>query len=246
MKRSVWVPVAVLALTGSVWLNWAGFGRATATPSRIVINVPQRRLYLYLNGKLFQDYPVAVGKSATPTPRGEFVITQKAIWGDGFGTRWMRFSAPWGIYGIHGTNKPWSVGTVASHGCVRMYNRDVEQVYALVSTGTPVDIVGVTPYTRLYRPLSVGAIGQDVVELQRELRLAKVYPGPLNGVYQETVKAAVSRFQLMVGLPNTGQATMDTIKRLQEYTRQTKPPGYLGTQAVVRVPEGMVSGDRTS
>ncbi|WP_053959702.1 L,D-transpeptidase family protein [Sulfobacillus thermosulfidooxidans] len=201
---------------------------AAKVPTKIVINVVQRKLYLYRNNKLFHVYPVAVGKPETPSPRGEFVVTQKAIWGDGFGTRWIRFSAPWGIYGIHGTNKPWSVGTVASHGCFRMYNHDVEQVYALISLGTPVIVEGITPYVKIRRTINPGQIGQDVVELQRLLRLAKVYSGPLNGVYTPEVKQAVERFQVMVHLPITGVASLETTQKLLDYTNQAgQKPGYL-------------------
>lgn len=197
-------------------------------PYRIVINVVERRLYLYHGNTLVHTYPVAVGRPATPTPRGEFVITQKAVWGDGFGTRWMRFSAPWGIYGIHGTNKPWSVGTVASHGCVRMYNRDVEQLYALVSVGTPVDIVGPTPYARIRRVLRPGAIGQDVIELQRQLRLAGTYGGRLDGVYTPAVAEAVRRFQEKLGRPATGEADLQTVEALAAATGQAgQPARYL-------------------
>ena len=46
-------------------------------------------------------------------------------WGGGFGTRWLGLNVPWGIYGIHGTNQPWSIGTQASAGCIRMFNRHV-------------------------------------------------------------------------------------------------------------------------
>lgn len=202
--------------------------KAASPNTRIVINVPEKTLFLYRNNHLFQKYPVAIGKPQTPSPRGQFVITQKAVWGDGFGTRWMRISVPWGIYGIHGTNKPWSVGTVASHGCFRMLNHDVEQVYALVSVGTPVDVVGNQPFTTIKRPLHSGAIGQDVVELQRQLQLAKVYRGPLNGVYNGTVKQGIERFQLMMNLPQTGVATINTSRRLAEYTKQDKRmPKYL-------------------
>lgn len=207
---------------------WHTSAHAERIRTKIVINVLERKLYLYRNNKLFQVYPVAVGTPSTPSPRGEFQITQKAVWGDGFGTRWMRISTPWGIYGIHGTDKPWSVGTVASHGCFRMYNRDVEQVYALVRVGTPVTVEGLTPYVRIRRPLKAGAIGQDVVELQRELRLAHVYRGPLSGVYGPDVTSAVTRFQQMVGLPPTGSASLDTTKKLAEYTHQSQEkPGYL-------------------
>lgn len=201
---------------------------AATTRTRIVINVVKRRLLLYVSGKLFSTYPVAVGNPWTPSPRGEFVITQKAVWGDGFGTRWMRISTPWGIYGIHGTNRPWSVGTVASHGCFRMLNRDVEQVYALVSVGTPVTIEGITPYVKIRRPLRPGNIGQDVVELQRLLRLVHVYSGPLEGIYNASVTEAVKKFEVMVKQPVTGIATLKTVEWLQRLTNQnTLKPGYL-------------------
>ncbi len=219
-----------------VWMLYGGIsglaGTANAHASdgalKIVINVPAHRLYLYKNKQLVETYPVAVGKPATKSPRGEYYITQKAIWGDGFGTRWMRISVPWGIYGIHGTNKPWSVGTVASHGCFRMLNKNVEQLYSMVSVGTPVIIEGPTPFTAIRRPLEPGNIGQDVVELQRLLRLARVYQGTLSGVYSADVEKAVAKFQTMATLPSTGAATLETVKKLQEYTHQAGlKPGYL-------------------
>lgn len=230
MSRVGWLrALAALVAAGMVAL-WphASSGRAQAADgTRIVINILQRRLYLYRDGRLFHAYPVAIGKPDTPSPRGEFVITQKAVWGDGFGTRWMRISVPWGIYGIHGTNKPWSVGTVASHGCFRMLNRDVEQVFALVSIGTAVDVVGATPMVKIRRPLTIGVIGQDVVELQRLLRLAGVYPGRLEGTFTPAVETAVEKFQLEVHLPVTGIADLPTVARLREATGQVGPPGYL-------------------
>lgn len=222
------VGLACLAIVAYWMVAFAPLLARAESPYRIVINVVERRLYLYRGDVLVHAYPVAVGRPATPTPRGEFVITQKAVWGDGFGTRWMRFSAPWGIYGIHGTNKPWSVGTVASHGCVRMYNRDVEQVYALVSVGTPVDIIGPTPYARIRRVLRPGSIGQDVIELQRQLRLAKAYAGRLDGVYTAQVAEAVRRFQERTGRPATGEADLGTIAALAEATGQAgQPARYL-------------------
>ena len=52
----------------------------------------------------------------------------------------MQLNVPWGIYGIHGTDKPWSIGQAVSHGCVRMYNQDAEELYGKVPVGTPVRI----------------------------------------------------------------------------------------------------------
>ena len=78
---------------------------------------------------VWKAYPVAVGKWATLTPVGEWKIIEKGFeTGGAFGTRWMALDVPWGGYGIHGTNRPWSIGTYASLGCVRMFNEDVEAV----------------------------------------------------------------------------------------------------------------------
>ena len=235
MKR-LWAFLAAFAavivlgvvIAGMVEFSGAEAFGASTPETKIVIDVPDHRLSLYRDNKLLRVYPVAVGKPHTKSPRGEFYITQKAIWGDGFGTRWMRISVPWGIYGIHGTNKPWSVGTVASHGCFRMLNRDVEQLYALVSIHTPVVIEGYAPFTSIRRPLAPRSIGQDVVELQRLLRLAKVYSGPLAGIYTVDVEEAVKKFQTLVGVSPTGTATLETVKKLQEFTRQEGlKPRYL-------------------
>jgi lipoprotein-anchoring transpeptidase ErfK/SrfK len=43
-----------------------------------------------------------------------------------------------GEYAIHGTNRPASIGGFVSHGCIRMYNSDIQQLYRLVNVGTPV------------------------------------------------------------------------------------------------------------
>ena len=235
MKRA-WISLAALVasvvlcvfISGLIELSGSLAYGASPPDIKVVINVPEHRLFLYRNHNVLKVYPVAVGNPHTQSPRGEFTITQKAIWGDGFGTRWMRISVPWGIYGIHGTNKPWTVGTVASHGCFRMLNRDVEQLYSLVSIHTPVIIEGYVPFTRIRRPISPRAIGQDVVELQRLLRLGQVYSGPLEGVYTDHVESAVKKFQTIVGLSPTGKATLEMVKKLQEYTHQEGlKPRYL-------------------
>ncbi len=59
--------------------------------------------------------------------------------GGGFGSRWMGLNVPWGgKYGIHGTNQPGSIGFNASAGCIRMRNKDVEELYNLVEYNTTV------------------------------------------------------------------------------------------------------------
>ena len=59
--------------------------------------------------------------------------------GNPLGTRWMGLSAP--AVGIHATSDPGSIGTYASHGCIRMYVSDAEWLFDQVSIGTPVFIV---------------------------------------------------------------------------------------------------------
>lgn len=126
---------------------------------RIVIDQSELRLYFYLHGKLKLTYRVATGMPAYPTPNGSFrvvVMAKNPTWippdspwakglepippGDGnpLGTRWIGLSAP-GV-GIHGTNADWSIGSYASHGCVRMHIWEVEELFEYVKVGMPVVI----------------------------------------------------------------------------------------------------------
>jgi L,D-transpeptidase ErfK/SrfK len=117
---------------------------------KIVISLPQRKLTVMHDGKPAGEYEIAVGKPDTPTPTGEFQIADKQSY-DGsngvFGTRWMEFHrmrAPDGVlhlFGIHGTNAPQKLGDAVSHGCIRMSNEDIEQVYRRAYIGEPVEVV---------------------------------------------------------------------------------------------------------
>ncbi len=107
---------------------------------RIEIDTKARILKLFNDSKFVKQYPVAVGKSSTPTPVGNWTIVKKGLWGEQFGGHFMQLSIPYGTYGIHGTDKPWSISQAVSHGCVRMYNRDAAELYNTISIGTPVKI----------------------------------------------------------------------------------------------------------
>ncbi|GAW91649.1 L,D-transpeptidase family protein [Calderihabitans maritimus] len=108
----------------------------------LLVNLAQRRLYFCRHGQLVKSYPVAIGKPQTPTPTGKYTITRKIINPGGIlGTRWLELSIPNGPYGIHGTPHPWTIGTAASNGCIRMYNKDIEELFPLVKIGTPVTII---------------------------------------------------------------------------------------------------------
>lgn len=112
-----------------------------ARSNSITIDLNNRVLKLHRDSQLFKSYPVAVGSPDSPTPPGNWTIVEKIENPGGpYGSRWMRLSIPWGSYGVHGTNMPDSIGTYASHGCVRMFNEDAIDLYNLVSIGTPVQI----------------------------------------------------------------------------------------------------------
>ncbi len=110
---------------------------------KIVIVLNERKLYFYNSNTLVNSYPVAIGKKSTPTPTGNYSIVTKIVnpANKFLGTRWMGLSIPNGNYGIHGTPHPWSIGKAISHGCVRMYNHDVETLFPQVRIGTTVEIV---------------------------------------------------------------------------------------------------------
>jgi hypothetical protein len=121
---------------------------------KIVINLAARSLALFDKDKKIRLYPIGPGKESTPTPVGYYSIRSKDInptWIDPsdpefsipsgaanpLGYRWMEF---YSNYGIHGTNKPESIGHYVSNGCIRMNEKDVEALFDLVEIGTPVEI----------------------------------------------------------------------------------------------------------
>ncbi len=134
---------------------------AAKYPSVIIVNRAAFRLTLYKNLKVSKTYGIAVGRVGLETPAGLYNIQDKQInpawhvpnsaWagdlagkvippgdpGNPIKARWM------GIYngaGIHGTSEDGSIGSAASHGCIRMHIPDVEELYDQVDVGTPVYI----------------------------------------------------------------------------------------------------------
>ncbi|MBI3661487.1 MAG: L,D-transpeptidase [Acidobacteria bacterium] len=126
--------------------------RAPQPERRIVISIPDRKLALMEDGRVVKVFPVAVGAPVSPSPTGEFRIRERIadptyyapgkVIGPGkanpLGTRWIGLGHRG--YGIHGTNQPRSIGKNASHGCIRMRNRDVEELFELVRGGDLVEL----------------------------------------------------------------------------------------------------------
>lgn len=178
----------------------------------ILIDIDRKKLTVYDNKKIFKEYDVAVGKDRTPTPVGEWKITRKAMhWGTGFGTRWLGLNVPWGLYGIHGTNKPWSIGTEASAGCIRMMNHDVEELYPWVQTGTAVRIIGEV-YPPLYEDrekVHKGHRGTVVVLVQQGLAAEGYLKGKPDGIFGPATEEALKKLQKDKGFEVTGQVDVD-------------------------------------
>ncbi len=181
----------------------------------IVIDTTAVELTLYQGEQAVRRWPVAVGKPSTITPVGEWRVIRKARdWGGGFGTRWLGLDVPWGIYGIHGTNKPWSIGTRASGGCIRMFNEDVEQLWDMVPEGTPVTIVGVLPEATWDSPIGSGATGWNVPVLQWALRDHGFDAGRADGKMGPQTMQAVAEAQRQWALPPVAAATPDLFRAL--------------------------------
>jgi lipoprotein-anchoring transpeptidase ErfK/SrfK len=132
---------------------------AKAYRSVITIDQSSFRLRLFKKLKFVKGYGVAVGQPAYPTPNGLFAIQSKQV-----NPTWTAPNSPWagemagqqvaggaadnplkarwmgvsGAVGIHGTGQPWTIGSQASHGCIRMTVPDVIDLFGRVSIGTPV------------------------------------------------------------------------------------------------------------
>ncbi|MBS1146545.1 MAG: hypothetical protein H6R08_721 [Proteobacteria bacterium] len=155
----------------------------------ILINIPQRMLFQFSQGRLLASYPVGLGQPAWPTPAGEFRIVSRVenkAWkvpksiqeemrrenkivleevppgpDNPLGAHWLGLSL-WG-YGIHGTIAPSSVYRFRSHGCIRLHPDDVAELFERTEVGTSGRLV--------YQPvlLAVTEHGRILLEVHRDI-----------------------------------------------------------------------------
>lgn len=124
----------------------------------LVLNLPERGIYLFRNGSFDRFIPVSIGdEEGFQTPTGQFHIIEKITnptwyppaWADvkkpvgpgpdnPLGTHWIGLSL--NRTGIHGTNQPLNVGNSVTHGCIRAYPKTIKELYGLVRVGWPVRI----------------------------------------------------------------------------------------------------------
>jgi lipoprotein-anchoring transpeptidase ErfK/SrfK len=147
-----WVLAALgLALTVP---SFGQTGNAPRVRRAVLVSIPDRKLAVLEDGDVIAKFPVAVGAATTPSPVGQFQIVSRVSKPTYYrpgtviptgkdnpvGTRWIGISLKG--YGIHGTNAPRSVGRAASHGCIRLRNRDMEQLFTMLRVGDAVEIRG--------------------------------------------------------------------------------------------------------
>lgn len=142
----------------------------------LVINVPEMQLYDFTRPGRPELYAVAIGDEMDPSLIGTFRIGAKrehptwtvpasiraekpelpAVVPPGpdnpLGDYWMTIGNT--SYGVHGTNNPWSIGRMATHGCVRLYNDQMAQLFAHVKVGTPIRL--------MYQSVKLGRLGDGI------------------------------------------------------------------------------------
>ncbi|MEO0541024.1 MAG: L,D-transpeptidase [Cyanobacteria bacterium P01_A01_bin.105] len=127
-------------------------------PIELVLQLSERQLHVYRGDTLETTFPVAVGRTGWETPTGTFEVSymlENPGWTNPFtgvqmppgpqnplGERWISFwTDGQNEIGFHGTPNRESIGQAASHGCVRLYNEHVRELYDLVSPGTLVTVL---------------------------------------------------------------------------------------------------------
>ncbi|MDM5315987.1 L,D-transpeptidase [Fictibacillus sp. b24] len=146
--------IAFILLFSPIWP--LGNAEALGDPY-VIVNKTSNRLALIEEGRVKEIYKVATGKSKELTPEGEFTITVKAIdpyyrkkdipGGDKtnpLGSRWIGFDAQntdGRTFGIHGNNNPSAIGRFVTAGCIRMYEKDVQELYSILKIGTKIKVV---------------------------------------------------------------------------------------------------------
>lgn len=147
-------PIAMLALSLAVPAVAQSLDPAGRIKRTVLVSIPDRKLAVLEDGNVIAQFPVAVGAAVSPSPTGEFAVTRRltnpTYYREGvvippgkdnpIGTRWVGLSEKG--YGIHGTNAPQSIGHAASHGCIRLRNRDMEQLFTMLRVGDAVEIRG--------------------------------------------------------------------------------------------------------
>ncbi|MEM9134688.1 MAG: L,D-transpeptidase family protein [Actinomycetota bacterium] len=155
-ERDGWVEVLLpVRPNGSTGWVLGSAVELTRNQYRIEVDTGTHRLTLFERGRVRMEVPVAIGTGATPTPLGEFYLTELlqppdptgpygtyAYGLSGYSETLQSFNGGDGVIGLHGTNEPSSLGSDVSHGCVRLANETINELVKILPLGTPVVITG--------------------------------------------------------------------------------------------------------
>jgi len=131
--------------------------KRSSNQMQVIVDLNDRRVYVYRRDQVIASYPIAVGKKGWETPKGSFQVLNKLnnpmwrhpitgkVFGPGpespLGDRWIGFwSDGRNQIGFHGTPDVELVGSAISHGCLRMRNPDIRLLYKQINMGTPVEV----------------------------------------------------------------------------------------------------------
>ena len=146
MAKAKWIVAVLLMVTADA------LAQKQQPARQVLVSIPDRKLAVLEDGRVLKVFAVAVGADDSPSPDGEFQIinrlTNPTYYYPGkvipagpdnpLGSRWIGLNLKG--YGIHGTNAPRSIGKAASHGCIRMAKRDLEQFFEMARVGDTVAI----------------------------------------------------------------------------------------------------------
>ena len=119
-------------------------------PTRLVVDLSERRVTLFRDGHAVLRAEAAVGTPGTPTPTGRYYVNQRIVSANASGpwgpaaigiSAFSNVLTGWtqgGPIAVHGTNSPWSIGHAASNGCVRVANDVLLRLFDATPAGTPV------------------------------------------------------------------------------------------------------------
>lgn len=217
-----WIPpVGQKIIIPSQWIL------PNVTDSGIVINIAELRLYYLIHGRLAKTYPVGIGDIDWVTPTGTYNIGLKQVdpvWhvplslrekygvttmppgpDNPLGAYWMGLGKS--HYGIHGTPMPWSIGRPATHGCIRLYDEDIETLYRTVPSGTEVKII--------YEPVKFGTLsGRLYTEIHPDIygRINDFKAYARQRLKDSNLKEKVSKFRFEKALERRDGLPVDITK----------------------------------
>ena len=183
----------------------------------LLIDLDTLTMTVFIDGTVFKTYPVSGGNKKTPSPVGFWHVIDISDWGNGFGGTWVGLDVPWGVYGIHGTTKPWLVGKQnVSHGCIRMRDKDANEVKNLVTIGSSVQI---KQDSLPFRSMGKKTAGSDVYNTQIMLMNLGFYTGTIDGIFGDGMERAVKSFQKTYSLKDDGVIGKTTYDKIVEQNK---------------------------